>query len=255
MITPAPSLSQAAVEPKPIIAGLEYALDLDGLARARLRVAPVSLKEFDQCSGIAPVYPAAGDLPRDRVTDGQQPGRLAQLDRHQDRRVRVGRTCRLYLLHVYLPRRPTGPLGTSWYLRWFNRAGERTPAGTPVLAWISSSIMRWAAKARSSRTRSPSAPFSISSIRTILSSVIVISGSRFSLQPNPNRRPAVTAPRTARCAAPGSARRPRGSLLHHVQGHQPSTSQRASRSWKGLWPSADRRNRSCRRLSGPGWTP
>src|SRR5919202_673194 len=66
-------LGQAAVEAKTVIAGLEYALDLDGLASAHLRVAPASLKEFDQWSGITPVYPAAGDLPRDRVTHGQQP--------------------------------------------------------------------------------------------------------------------------------------------------------------------------------------
>jgi hypothetical protein len=53
--------------------------------------------------------------------------------------------------------------------------------------------MRTAAKARSSRTRSPSAPFSINSIRAILSSVIVISGRRLSSQPNPSRRPTMTA--------------------------------------------------------------
>src|SRR3954452_651977 len=103
-------------------------------------------------------------------------------------------------------------------LRWLSRSGLRTPAGAPVSASTCIAISRSAAKASISRTRSASAVFSIRSKRAILSSVIVISSFRFSLQPNPNRRPAVTAP-GARYAREGFARPLSGTVLHHASGH------------------------------------
>ena len=82
-------------------------------------------------------------------------------------------------------------------------------------------MIRSAAKANISRTRSPSACCSTSSISAILSSVIVISvvGSR-SCKPNLFPRSAVTASVTHGRAlryAEGPAR----GLLHHHQGHCP----------------------------------
>jgi hypothetical protein len=81
------------------------------------------------------------------------------------------------------------------------RSGLRAPAGAPVRASTSNSIMRSAAKARSSRTRSPPAPFSISSIRAILSLVIVVSGPRFKRRnSNPSRRPAMRGRQPGQCS-------------------------------------------------------
>ena len=63
-------------------------------------------------------------------------------------------------------------------------------------------------------------PFSISSIRTILSSVIVISVQVQVRNSNPNRRPAVTTPGRA---PPLRVRTSplSGSVLHHAPGHEP----------------------------------
>ena len=103
----------------------------------------------------------------------------------------------------------------------------RYDRSTGSIAARSNSMIRSAAKASISRTRSPSAFFSTSSISAILSSVIVISvvGSR-SRNPNILRRSAVTASVTHGRAlryAGGSAR----GLLHHHPGHSP-------RSWRWL---------------------
>jgi hypothetical protein len=67
------------------------------------------------------------------------------------------------------------------------------PCAAPVRASTSTSISRSAAKDSISRTRSVSALFSINSISTILSSVIVVSVQRVQVRnSNLSRRPAVT---------------------------------------------------------------
>lgn len=89
--------------------------------------------------------------------------------------------------------------------------GEKLPAGHPVLRSHGCPYVQLSAPptppARRPRRRDthavggggqqlahqvPVRPFSISLIRAILSSVIVVSCSRFSSQPNPSRRPAMT---------------------------------------------------------------
>jgi hypothetical protein len=94
-------------------------------------------------------------------------------------------------------------------LRCVVRAAERAPFGAPVAASTSSSISRSAAKASISRTRSPSASFSTSSRRAILSSVIVVSGSVQGLATrtfSEDRRWPPASPPAARCATPGAPR-------------------------------------------------